>query len=96
MHWRGRDTTQLLRKQKPYSMHTIETDATDNKKYSTLNKVERCNYLGSIISENCGCEEEVRHRLGAGKWWEISGIACYKKMPNVLKVAVYRPSSCLF
>ena len=59
----------------------IEADVSDNKKY-TLNKV------GS--SENGGCEEEVRHRLGAGKWWEMSGIACDKKMPNVLKVAVYK------
>ena len=39
-----------------------------------------------------GCEEEVRRRVGAGwgKWRDTSGIVCDKRMPTVLKAAVYK------
>ena len=44
-----------------------------------------------MISENGGCEEEVRRRMGAGwgKWREMSGIVCDKRMSIMLKAAVY-------
>ena len=50
-----------------------------------------------MIDENGGCEEEeVRHRVGAGRgeWREMSGLVCDKRMPIVLKRI--RPSSDLF
>ena len=35
-----------------------------------LKLLEKFKYLGSMISENDGCKEEVRRRVGAGrgKW----------------------------
>ena len=44
-----------------------------------------------MISENGGCIEEVRHRVAAGwgKWLEMSGIVCDRRMPIMLKMAVY-------
>ena len=52
-----------------------------------LKDVVNFKYLGSMISENSGCKEEVRHRVGAGwgKWLEMSGIVCDKRMPIMLK-----------
>ena len=38
---------------------------TSDKKKDRLKEVETIKYLGSMTSENGGCEEEVRHRLGA-------------------------------
>ena len=35
-------------------------------KKDRLKQVDTFKYLGSVISENGGCEEEVRHRVGAG------------------------------
>ena len=62
----------------------VEADIYDKKKYK-LKQV----YLGSMISENGGYEEEVRHRVGAGwgKWREMPG-KVYKWMPMMLKAAV--------
>ena len=44
-----------------------------------------------MISLNGACEEAVRHRVGAGwgKWRDISGIVSDKRMPIMLKAAVY-------
>ena len=68
----------------------IEVVLSDKKK-DILTQVETFKYLGSI-SENGGCEEEVRHRVGAGwgKRLEMSGIVCDKRMSIILKAAVYK------
>ena len=54
----------------------VEPDISD-KKEDRLKQVETFKYPGLMISANGGCEEEVRHRVGAGwgKWREMSGIA---------------------
>ena len=67
----------------------VKTDTTGKRK-DKLKQVETFKYLGSIISETGGCEEEARHRVGAGwgKWREMSGIVCDKRMPIMLKVSV--------
>ena len=41
-----------------------------------LKPVEKFKYLGSVIGENVGCEEEVRHRVeaGTGKLRKVSGM----------------------
>ena len=41
----------------------VEADISDTKNHG-LKQVETFNYLGSMISENGGCEEEVRHWMG--------------------------------
>ena len=40
-----------------------------------------------MISENEGCDEEVRHRKGIG-WGKEQGIVCDMRMPIMLKVAL--------
>ena len=78
-------------KQKPWYGHDRvreEADISDKKKHRLKPvKTFKC----SMISENGGCDEKVRHRITAG--WvmrrETSGIVCDKKMPIMLKRAVY-------
>ena len=53
-HKRGRNSKWMLSKQKSWY-------AQDR-----LKQVETFKYPGSMISENDGCEEEVRHGVGAG------------------------------
>ena len=57
----------MQRKQKSsYVCDKIEWKQISNKKKDRLKQVETFKYLGSMISENGGNEEEVRHRVGAG------------------------------
>ena len=37
-----------------------------DKRKDTLKQVETFKHIASLISENGGCEEEVRYRVGAG------------------------------
>ena len=55
---------------------------TDDKKKDRLKQFETIKYLGSMISDNGGCLEEVRHRVGTGwgKWREMSRIVCDKRI----------------
>ena len=48
-------------------------------------------YLGVTISEEGGSEETVRARVSAawGKWRDLSGVICDKKMPRKLKIKLY-------
>ena len=68
----------------------VEAGISDTKK-DRLKQVETLKFLSSMISENGGCEDG-RHRVGAGwgKWREMSGIVCDKRMSIMLKVAVYK------
>ena len=65
----------------------VKSDDTPDKGRDRLKQVETFKYQVPIISENCGCEDEVRHRVGAGwgKWREMSGLVCDKRMPIMLK-----------
>ena len=48
-------------------------------------------YLRVTISEEGGSEEAVRARVSAawGKWRDLSGVICDKKMPRKLKIKLY-------
>ena len=58
---------------------------------SDIKQVEKFKYLGSTLSQEGGCEAEVESRIKAawGKWREVSGVVCDKKMPVKLKVKIY-------
>jgi hypothetical protein len=55
-------------------------------------QVSRFKYLGSVVCEEGGCEEDVKARVKAAwnKWREMSGIMCDKRMPIELKAKVYK------
>jgi hypothetical protein len=49
-------------------------------------------YLGSMLQSEGEIDEDVSHRIRAGwvKWRQVSGVLCYKKVPNKLKDKFYR------
>uniref|UniRef100_A0A452XUZ8 Uncharacterized protein n=1 Tax=Aegilops tauschii subsp. strangulata TaxID=200361 RepID=A0A452XUZ8_AEGTS len=49
-------------------------------------------YLGSMLQEDGGIDEDVNHRIKAGwmKWHQASGILCDKSVPQKLKGKFYR------
>ena len=49
-------------------------------------------YLGSMLQEDGGIDEDVNHRIKAGwmKWRQASGIVCDKRVPQKLKGKFYR------
>ena len=55
---------------------------------SVIRQVETFRYLGSTLSQGGGCEVEVESRIKAawGKWREVSGVVCDRKMPMKLKI----------
>ena len=58
---------------------------------TSLRQVNKFKYLGVTISEEGGSEEAVRARVSAawGKWRDLSGVICDKKMPRKLKIKLY-------
>ena len=49
-------------------------------------------YLGSVISEEGGCDVEVRQRTKAAwaKWRQVSGVILDKRIPLKLRVKIYK------
>ena len=49
-------------------------------------------YLGSMLQEDGGIDEDVNHRIKAGwmKWRQASGILWDKRVPQKLKGKFYR------
>ena len=56
-----------------------------------LRQVNNFKYLGVTISEEGGSEEAERARVSAawGKWRDLSGVICDKKMPRKLTIKLY-------
>ncbi|XP_068242280.1 uncharacterized protein [Palaemon carinicauda] len=62
---------------------------------SFIKLVKQPRYLVSTISQEERCKAEVENRIKPthGKWREIAGVVCDKKMPMKLKVKIYSKSS---
>ena len=57
-----------------------------------LKQVTSFKYLGSVVSEEGGCDLEVRQRNKAAwaKWRQVSGVILDKKIPLKLRIKVYK------
>ena len=55
-------------------------------------KKDTFRYLGSMLQNDGGIDEDVSHRIRAGwvKWRQATGILCDKKVPQKLKGKFYR------
>jgi hypothetical protein len=55
-------------------------------------KKDTFRYLGSMLQKDGDIDKDVRHRISAGwlKWRQASGVLCDKKVPQRLKVKLYR------
>ena len=58
---------------------------------TNLRQVNKFKYLGVTISEEGGSEKVIRARFSAawGKWRDLSGVICDKKMSRKLKIKLY-------
>jgi len=54
-------------------------------------RVEKFNYLRSIVEERGDIDEDISHRIRATwqKWKKVAGVLCDKKIPFRLKGRVY-------
>ena len=57
-----------------------------------LKRAKNFKYLGSTISSDGRCEEEVRRRIQAGwmNWKKVSGVLCDRKLSARVKGKMYR------
>jgi len=57
-----------------------------------LKKVDHFKYLGSVVSADGSCEEEIRRRVQAGwqSWRRTSGVLCDRKLSARLKGKIYK------
>ena len=58
----------------------------------TVKKVEIFKYLGSVVSRDGSCEEEIRRRIQAGwlSWRKISSVLCDRKLSARVKGKMYK------
>ena len=57
-----------------------------------VKKVDHFKYLGTVVSADGSCEEEVRRRVQAGwkSWRRASGVLCERKLSARLKGKMYK------
>jgi len=57
-----------------------------------LKKVDHFKYLGSVVSADGSCEEEIRRRVQAGwqSWRRSSGVLCDRNLSARLKGKIYK------
>ena len=57
-----------------------------------VKRVKNFKYLGSTLSSNGRCEEEVRRRIQAGwmSWKKVSGVLCDRKLSARVKGEMYK------
>ena len=56
-----------------------------------IKRVKNFKYLGSTVSSDGRCEEEVRRRIQAGwiSWKKVSGVLCDRKLSEKVKGKMY-------
>ena len=57
-----------------------------------VKKAKNFNYLGSTVSNDRRCEEEVRRRIQAGwmSWRKVSGVLCDRKLSEKFHGKMYK------
>ena len=57
-----------------------------------VKKAKNFKYLGSTVSSDGRCEEEVRRRIQAGwmSWKKVSGVLCDRKLSARVKGKIYK------
>ena len=57
-----------------------------------VKKAKNFKYLGSTVSNDGRCEEEVRRRIQAGwmSWRKVSGVLCDRKLSAKVKGKIYK------
>ena len=57
-----------------------------------VKKAKNFKYLGSTVSNDGKCEEEVRRRIQARwmSWRKVSGVLCYRKLSAKVKSKMYK------
>ena len=57
-----------------------------------VKRVKNFKYLGSTVSGDGRCEEEVRRRIQAGwmSWKKVSGVVCDRKLSAEVKSKMYQ------
>ena len=74
------------------SSDNIRLKEYDGPAHATLPQRTTFKYLGTTIHQEGGCKAEVQVRIGRAwdKWRELTGVLCDRKVPQKLKVLIYK------